>query len=849
MSFQTLPTSGDQLAAERLPTREINSQSPSRYKFVDSKPLAEADFQRQLQSLENAFRQPSHGRPPPTPLESGFKPNPVAPPTGSPPATPAPSTPRPTSAPSAGGMRIPSGAVGAGALTGGLDFATRLASGQSVQHAAIGAAATTAGSVGGAVVGGAIGGPLGAAIGGWAGGAVAGAAYDFFTRPSSGEAQNPSAQPPVNQFWRAPSSATRGVTVTFYPSFREVGVPNRVNRSNVLSFYLEGPNRSTNDKVNIVFAELWSNQGTYYGGKNAVEPGSISIQAPASPEGQGDRSMPQPLPFLQPDPAVSPKNPSISDKPLSPASPSGSPHPDAVQARSPLPGVSAGATPVPVPLTNPATGQGATPAGSTLNPGQTLPSPVVGKAAAVTPAPAILLNESPFNLPQGNNGQPGVNPGVPATAQPGGSAAPSSAPSSPKVEPTTNKAPVSAPAAPTAPTTTKPEETELTKQLEEITKLVAPLAAMTALLQQLNDRTTNLENKMPTPQNLEDAAAAGTCRTTQPGGCSRKMNDETVGAASGAKDAAEGAKQSAEKANNKLDELLAAMQAAELAQLKSMDGKLNTINTKLGPQVDGGLSGKLGQVFNKVTDVFDLVRDKFAKIYNQFGLDRVVSLLTLIASLHNAMMLSRSVGEGLVEAANTVVQAMQAVIPGFLKNPDGTNFEVDLGKLFTEQIEDFLKNALGAENFYELKGAFIKANRILSTSANMLSSVRGMTNAMTDGLNVIGGWVAQGFNGLQREGIVSDRTWPWMDENPNFKFRTINRFTQGLENVEDATSSIQQLAQAPIEFVSEANELVESTTELKKALDEDTAKKVAEEDKKDEESQSPEISGSDLLRG
>jgi hypothetical protein len=124
-----------------------------------------------------------------------------------------------------------------------------------------------------------------------------------------------------------------------------------------------------------------------------------------------------------------------------------------------------------------------------------------------------------------------------------------------------------------------------------------------------------------------------------------------------------------------------------------------------------------------------------------------------------------------------------------------------------------------------------------------------MFNAVTEGLESVQGCVSQGFNGLQREGIVSDKTWPWMNENPNFKYRSLSRFTNFLENAENATSSIQQIAQAPIEFVEEAKELTEAVTEAKKAFSENTEAKLKEEEKKAAESASPDVDDNDLLPG
>jgi uncharacterized coiled-coil protein SlyX len=342
-------------------------------------------------------------------------------------------------------------------------------------------------------------------------------------------------------------------------------------------------------------------------------------------------------------------------------------------------------------------------------------------------------------------------------------------------------------------------------KLEEISNLVISIPG--------------LITKLPAQESFKAGVAEGTCRTTQPGGCMAKRFDNLDGLGNAS--------------NTKLDGVNATLEAAQLHQV-------GVINAKLGPAIPGGIGANVFKTFEGVKNLTD-------KLWKTFGIDRVVSLLTLAASIHNAAMLSRQLGETLVETAETIIKAMQATLPDFLKNPDGENLEIDLSELFTNQIEDFLKNTLGEDNFYELKATWIKNNRILTAASNGLSAMRGMSNAMTDGLQVVGGWIAQGFNGIQREGLVSDKTWPWMDEAPRFKNKELNRFTNLLENAEDATSSVQQIGSQVIEFTQESKELVEATTALNKALDEDTEKIAAEEKKKDEESEAKEPSDSDLL--
>jgi hypothetical protein len=338
------------------------------------------------------------------------------------------------------------------------------------------------------------------------------------------------------------------------------------------------------------------------------------------------------------------------------------------------------------------------------------------------------------------------------------------------------------------------------------------------------------------PEEAKQAAASGTCETLQPDGCMRKEFDKS--------------NDINQRNSNTLDKIDAAMQGLDLAGVAELNKKVDKIDTKLGPQIpNGGISGKLGEIFNKFTEVLDQAKDLANKTWEALGLDRVVAVLNLVFSLHNAAMLSRELGETLVDTAQTCIEALQAMIPGFLKKPDGENLEIDLSEVLSSKVEKFLRDTLGDDNYLSLKANWMKANRILTASSNALSAMRGMQNAVTDGLESVQTCVSQGFNGIQREGLVSDKTWPWMDETPNFKPNQITRFTNRIENAEDATSSIQQIAQAPIEFVSEAKELTEATTELKKAFDIDVEKTAAAEAKKDAESASAEVEDDDLLPG
>ena len=160
------------------------------------------------------------------------------------------------------------------------------------------------------------------------------------------------------------------------------------------------------------------------------------------------------------------------------------------------------------------------------------------------------------------------------------------------------------------------------------------------------------------------------------------------------------------------------------------------------------------------------------------------------ASLHNAIMLSRDLGTTLIETTSNVLAAVG------IKDADGQAF--DFNTIIGQTVENFVKSAVGAENYTKLKQTWIKANRILTAGANLIDSVRSMQNTIIEAQEIVGGWVAKIGNGLSQDGVVNDNTINWMPEKPDFK-NPFFRAQQTIENLTEAAESVNQLAAAVIE--------------------------------------------------
>jgi ribosomal protein L37E/uncharacterized protein YktA (UPF0223 family) len=142
------------------------------------------------------------------------------------------------------------------------------------------------------------------------------------------------------------------------------------------------------------------------------------------------------------------------------------------------------------------------------------------------------------------------------------------------------------------------------------------------------------------------------------------------------------------------------------------------------------------------------------------------------------------------------------------------------------------KSAVGTENYSQLKQTWVKANRILTAGANLIDSVRSMHHTIIEAQEIVGGWVAKIGNGLTHDGVVNDDTIDWMPERPDFK-NPFFRAQQVIEELTDATESVNQLASAVIETQELTTQIATNYEAFKDEIaTKGDEKKIAENTKK-----------------
>ncbi|MEH1971112.1 hypothetical protein [Nostoc sp.] len=278
---------------------------------------------------------------------------------------------------------------------------------------------------------------------------------------------------------------------------------------------------------------------------------------------------------------------------------------------------------------------------------------------------------------------------------------------------------------------------------------------------------------IPTLPQIEAATGTAMCKSMN-GGCSGRKIDDAVGNING-------------NTNNRAGDILNGLNLGANAAL--LQGQ-QTILARLGDQLPGGIGGKLS---------------RFA---DWMQLDRVLNVMILGATIHNALMLSNDIGQTFVGIINNVLQLIG------LKKEDGSTF--DIGSVISSSIENLIKGAIGAENYTTLTTAWAKANRIYQASINILNAFQGLSSVILTGLEMTAGKVAKIGNALRDAGEVLESAYSWMNPQPKF-----NRVTQTLESLQNGASTIQMVTQAPLDIINATTELTTATTELTNAIKQD----------------------------
>jgi hypothetical protein len=249
----------------------------------------------------------------------------------------------------------------------------------------------------------------------------------------------------------------------------------------------------------------------------------------------------------------------------------------------------------------------------------------------------------------------------------------------------------------------------------------------------------------------------------------------------------------------------------------------------MGPPIIGGLSGWM------------------IRFTGWAVLDRLVNLLTLATTIHNAQQLSSNIFV-------TLITVMQNVVDFFgIKDSEGKVFSIS--SLIGQTLTSLVTLIVGEENYNNFAKEWAKYNRTYQAAANLFSSAISMGDSITQALQVVSSQTGKIGNALRSWSVVGEAAYGWMNITPNFS----NPFLIKLQSLNEAASIVEQVSQEPLNVKSAKEELETASIELSKSLTQEEnssqgkevpeAKKVKkDEDAKEAESIPPDTTTEDVFK-
>ncbi|MBH8563762.1 hypothetical protein I8748_16450 [Nostoc sp. CENA67] len=313
----------------------------------------------------------------------------------------------------------------------------------------------------------------------------------------------------------------------------------------------------------------------------------------------------------------------------------------------------------------------------------------------------------------------------------------------------------------------------------KLDKIIPTIAGIPIVVGKAAD---NIIKNIPTPGDIEKATTTGVCRSTQPGGCMNKaLNDQSNNINNNTNN----------NSNNILDAINTGANATQLTLLE-------TINTKLGDLLPGGISGT------------------FARLWQTKQVDRIINILTLITTFHNAGMLSNNILQTLFSGIDNLSQAA-----GFKwKNEKGE--ETGFGGLISEWTSNFFKTIFGETTYNNINTTWNAANRTYQSVTNALWNIQGMFDSVRSIGELTVSYTGKIGNALKRGGALFEDAFPDMTEIITARTAAQAKWDAVLQNaqpIEDVVSAFSSVTGEIVSIGDNFNELKNQRDEFFKSKD------------------------------
>ncbi len=260
-------------------------------------------------------------------------------------------------------------------------------------------------------------------------------------------------------------------------------------------------------------------------------------------------------------------------------------------------------------------------------------------------------------------------------------------------------------------------------------------------------------------------------------------------------------------------------------RLNAKNGACDALNSPsctkgMEDRIKDPINEKVDSVATKATAIasgLDLLKNltensfKFiSRIYNNQFVHSSLSFMTTMTTIHNAAMLSRDVAETL----GTVVDNSVNLSGQKLKDADGN--DISFTSWIGTNIRALIVQLIGADKYVQLALQWQKANTIYHSAMAVVNTTQSMLDPLSSAVEYGMENVSKIGNGLREDGVVSENSYPAMDE--TIRARRVNRFERlndTLEGAENISSNLSSITGSAVSVKEDFNQLREDRKQLR----------------------------------
>lgn len=238
------------------------------------------------------------------------------------------------------------------------------------------------------------------------------------------------------------------------------------------------------------------------------------------------------------------------------------------------------------------------------------------------------------------------------------------------------------------------------------------------------------------------------------------------------------------------------------------------------------------------------MQQRLNTLYNRLGVDRMMHALNIALGVHNAVAVSRAVGQTLGYVVDATAQAA-----GF-QWTDTQGNQISFSQVFGANAVGFVQNVIGADLYNNLNANFNKLLRVYQTGQNVAWAVRGIIDPIRSATDIITENTGKIGNALRRSGAVLENSYQIMPERATLQSATekkIETFTASVQDIGEGLETFGELSENVIEIQENTQQLQESSTAFDNEIENITDQKEADNTASNFASQSPVITLADLV--